>query len=46
VLVKIVDQLPLGDEDRIEQFLDLRVHCLRLDQHLTNEDYGLLYLEY
>jgi hypothetical protein len=46
VSVKEVDQLPLGNEDCIEQFLDLRVLCLGLHQHLTNELNGLLHLEH
>lgn len=46
VLVKVVDPLPLGDVDRIEKFLYLRVSCLALHQHLTDEVHMLLYLEY
>jgi hypothetical protein len=37
VSVEVVDQLPLGDENCIEQFLDLRVVSLGLGQRLADE---------
>lgn len=43
---EVVDQLLLGNEDCIEQFLDMWVSSLGLAQHLTDEVNGPLDLEY
>jgi hypothetical protein len=45
-LVEVEDQLSLGDEDYIEQFLYLRVSCLRICQYLTDEIHQPLDLEH
>ena len=39
------DVLPLGDEDDVQEFLDLGVASLRIRQDLANEVYGTLYFE-
>ena len=43
--LKVVTQLPLGDKDGIQEFLDLGVASLRIGQGLANEVHGMLYFE-
>ena len=38
-------QLPLGDKDGVQEFLDLGVASLGIEQDLANEVHGTLYLE-
>ena len=43
--LEVLMQLPLGDKDGVQEFLDLGVVSLRIGQDLTNEVLGMLYFE-
>ena len=43
--LKVVTQLPLGDEDGVQELLDLGVAGLGIKQDLSNEVYRMLHFE-
>ena len=43
--LEVVTQLPFGDKDGVQEFLDLGVVSLRIRQDLANEVHGMLYFE-
>lgn len=42
---EVVQQLPLGDEDCVQEFLYLRVSCLGVKQNLAGKVHGPLHRE-
>ena len=45
IRLEVVIQLPLGDKDGVQEFLDLGVASLRIEQDLANEVHGMLHFE-
>ena len=43
--LEVVTQLPLGDKDSVQEFLDLGVASVRIRQDLANEVHRTLYFE-
>ena len=43
--LEVVTQLPLGDEDGVQELLDLGLAGLRIEQDLANEIHGTLHFE-
>ena len=43
--LEVVTQLPLGDKDGVQEFLDSGVASLRMGQDLANEVHGTLHFE-
>ena len=43
--LEVVMQLPIGDKDGVQEFLDLGVASLRIGQDLANEVHGTLHFE-